>query len=530
MSKLFKVEIYYNLNHWFQLFKLLPFKKNSSFLQYMMGLEDENSALDPSKRVFLKTLKSFPLLFLIWLRFLWHFSRIRALVRDFRGLFQSEYNKVNRKALHTLDIGELVQLTRYLDETLLWQWSTPIINDFYVLSIKKKVRHWLRQAQIENISTIQSNLISGEEGIESTESSKMLLAMCDTIRKTPELSRVFEETENPYIMDVLQSQFDGFYRQCRAYIELYGDRLIGELKLESITIRQNPMFLITILKSFLSRKDLRLEALNYNELKIRTDAEKKAFEAISKYCGTKKLTAFRKDLNTLRDALRNRESLRLARTRLVGLYRSIYLEIGNQLHFYGLLESPRDVFYLTVQEIENYLENRSIQSHFHELVHSRKVEFDAYAVEQEPPSHFVTKGVVSPQYENSPSPELKDSSQRKVLNGTGCYPGIAEGKIRLIRLPQDIPSLEGQILCTLRTDSGWTPLFPAASGILVERGSSLSHSAVIARELGIPAIVNIPYVTQILKEGETIRMDGLSGTIERMDKESTAANVTRKLP
>ena len=104
------------------------------------------------------------------------------------------------------------------------------------------------------------------------------------------------------------------------------------------------------------------------------------------------------------------------------------------------------------------------------------------------------------------------------LKGIGCYPGIVEENIRLIFSPEDELCLDGQILCTVRTDPGWAPLFPTAGGILVERGSTLSHSAVVARELGIPAIVGIPGLTQSLRNGERVRMDGAAGTIERLDK------------
>ena len=72
-------------------------------------------------------------------------------------------------------------------------------------------------------------------------------------------------------------------------------------------------------------------------------------------------------------------------------------------------------------------------------------------------------------------------------------------------------------MCTVRTDPGWAPLFPTAGGIIVERGSTLSHSAVVARELGIPAIVGVPELTKILQDQEIIRMNGVAGTIERLD-------------
>ncbi len=70
-----------------------------------------------------------------------------------------------------------------------------------------------------------------------------------------------------------------------------------------------------------------------------------------------------------------------------------------------------------------------------------------------------------------------------------------------------------------RTDPGWAPLFPLAVGLLVERGSLLSHSAIVAREMGIPAIVGIPNLLGSLRDGEAITMDGASGVVRR-EKES----------
>ena len=80
--------------------------------------------------------------------------------------------------------------------------------------------------------------------------------------------------------------------------------------------------------------------------------------------------------------------------------------------------------------------------------------------------------------------------------------------------PSDDLTLNGEILVTARTDPGWVPLYPSLSGLLVERGSLLSHSAIVAREMGLPAIVAIPGLIKRLKTGMKVRMDGKSGTIK----------------
>ncbi|MCU0623692.1 MAG: PEP-utilizing enzyme [Gemmatimonadaceae bacterium] len=74
----------------------------------------------------------------------------------------------------------------------------------------------------------------------------------------------------------------------------------------------------------------------------------------------------------------------------------------------------------------------------------------------------------------------------------------------------------GDILVAERTDPGWVLLFPAASAVLVERGSLLSHAAIVSRELGLPAVVGIPGLTLWLTDGELIELDGAAGVVRRV--------------
>ncbi len=80
--------------------------------------------------------------------------------------------------------------------------------------------------------------------------------------------------------------------------------------------------------------------------------------------------------------------------------------------------------------------------------------------------------------------------------------------------PRDDVRLEGEILVAERTDPGWVPLYPAVSGLLIERGSILSHSAVVAREMGIPTIVGITGLIATLESGQHVTMDGSAGTVK----------------
>ena len=124
----------------------------------------------------------------------------------------------------------------------------------------------------------------------------------------------------------------------------------------------------------------------------------------------------------------------------------------------------------------------------------------------------------APVYLNMPTDEVEVTPADKdarVLYGIGCYPGVVEAECKVIRSPQDELDLNGQILTAVRTDPGWAPLFPTCSGI-PDRARLLSHSAVVARELGIPAVVGVKHLLSIVTDGERVRIDGERGTATRV--------------
>ncbi len=99
--------------------------------------------------------------------------------------------------------------------------------------------------------------------------------------------------------------------------------------------------------------------------------------------------------------------------------------------------------------------------------------------------------------------------------------------VKVLRSPNDDLRLNGEILVAERTDPGWVPLYPSISGLLIERGSILSHSAIVAREMGIPTIVGIRGLTSLVKSGDVVTMDGSTGEI-RLHGEDDSAGEQRE--
>jgi pyruvate,water dikinase len=102
------------------------------------------------------------------------------------------------------------------------------------------------------------------------------------------------------------------------------------------------------------------------------------------------------------------------------------------------------------------------------------------------------------------------------LTGTGCCPGIVRAPVRVVRDPAQAVDLDGCILVAERTDPGWTLLFPLAMGLLVQRGSLLSHSAIVAREMGLPCIVGVAGLLDSVQDGDLVEMNGTTGRVRSL--------------
>ena len=190
----------------------------------------------------------------------------------------------------------------------------------------------------------------------------------------------------------------------------------------------------------------------------------------------------------------------------------------------NVIENKRDIFYLEVDEILYYIDGKSTTNNLKELISIRKEQYLKYN-DMLPDERFYSYGAVNignsflreKEENNVEQKNTKENKQAKIqLNGIGASPGKVTGKVRLIKNPANAKLEQGEILVAEYTDPGWIMLFPAASGILVERGSLLSHSAIVSRELGIPAIVGITGLNANLKDGDEVEMDGTTGEVKKL--------------
>ncbi len=189
--------------------------------------------------------------------------------------------------------------------------------------------------------------------------------------------------------------------------------------------------------------------------------------------------------------------------------------MGEALAKRGALDGARDVFHLTIDELLGYVEGTSASRDLRALAAVRRAESARYAAAPPPPNRFATRDLpVAP-----PAAAGAHDGDDTARTGTPCCPGIVRARVRVVRDPRETLRA-GEILVAERTDPSWVMLFPAAAAILVERGSQLSHAAIVSREMGIPSVVAIRGLTAWLRDGDLVELDGATGVVRRIEAAS----------
>jgi pyruvate,water dikinase len=197
--------------------------------------------------------------------------------------------------------------------------------------------------------------------------------------------------------------------------------------------------------------------------------------------------------------------------------------IGTLLADSGELADPDDVFYLTVQELYGPLPGNA-----RELVELRRARRAAYEAIDLPGNWHRTPEVTSRpaagDVDGVDGADGDDGAPDAVLTGTGASAGVVEGVVRVVLDPTFAEVEPDEILVTPTTDPSWASIMFISAGLVVDIGGMLSHAAVVARELGIPCVVNTRVGSRTLRTGDRVRIDGSAGTVEIL---SRAAPVSR---
>lgn len=510
--------VYYNLYNWYKLIAVLPgFERNREFMETMMGVSQKltqeiNERISPHPSWYSWSGKLRKIR--VGIRFLFYHFFIQTIVNRFQQNFRKSYSYFRSIDYSELTGDRIFQLYLEMESKMIGDWKAPIINDFLCMvhfgALKKLTNKWLSGVA----ANIQNDLLAGDGNLESAEPTRELLRLADLASQSPNLKDLILRTPANLLLETLnQSTYQDFYRQVQAYIERFGFRCMNEMKLEEVDLFSDPAYLFTCLKNYLKQSQAQLKNDGSREREIRQNAEVQIKDKLS----GGRYWIYTWVLKHARKAVRNRENTRFARTRAYGIARSMFQAMGQDLAKLSVIRDPKDIFYLTLEEIYGIYQGTLSVPTLKDFVELRRKQYLSYG-DSEPSARFLTRGAV---YWNNaftePSLAKVEIIEGADLQGLPCSPGVVEGVVKVIDSARDDLNLQGEILVTPRTDPGWVPLYPSVSGLLVERGSLLSHSAIVAREMGLPAIVGISGLTAKLKSGMRVRMDGSTGSIVIID-------------
>ena len=510
--------VYYQLLNWYRTLALLPgFAFNRGFMERMMGVRErlEDPPAPPSSGDRLRDLAR---LVAMVARMARESAKLKREVPAFHARVEAELARQAGEDYARRAPAELAAIYARLELDLLGHWRAPLVNDFFAMLffgvLGKLVERWLSGAP----PTLVNDLLCGEGGIVSTEPARAVMALAREVAADPELSAAFagERDAARLWRRLHEPAFAPFAAKLEAYVARFGDRCMNELKLETVTLREDPGFLLEMVRAYAGHGVADPEAALAREKAIRAAAEAR----VKGVLWGPKAWAFAWVLGQARARVRDRENLRFERTRVFGLVRRLFLAMGGHLAAEGVLAEPRDAFFLTLEELLGRAGRSGPAPGFPARVAARRARFAAWTRATAPPDRFETAGGIGDWLAHAP-PELAALVPAAppggdALLGLGCCPGVVRARVRVVHDPAHARDLAGSILVAERTDPGWTLLFPALAGLLVQRGSLLSHSAIVAREMGIPCVVGIPHLLETLKDGDEVEMDGTSGIVRRL--------------
>jgi phosphohistidine swiveling domain-containing protein len=450
---------------------------------------------------------------------------MKVFIRSFysqRG-FRRSVNQVNKRAelfnqriAQTKQLPELLTLENEIFSYIKTLMASAVKALLYPISFyflfTSLCQKWLQNKSNEKAHTL---LASGGKELQLIEAFSALWDLSRKIKTNPAqktagrptLVDEFIKAESTSIVEEILHRTPGIYNQYQVFLQEHGHRCVKELDFSLPRWNEDPTFIITILKNYLKAPEYSAPRIKH---KVIQQQRKLLLKQVSQKLPGWKFAVLKKLLNRAQKAQYEREYVKSEFIRLLVPLRSVFLKIGECLYTQKLLENPLDIFMLTREEV-----NISDRSVYLADISKRKQEYQKY-------EHIKLPEIITNVENLSDHASKRDSYSEDgftgvnhVLKGIAASHGIVEGTARVISSIDEIASLKpGDILVTDHTDPGWTPVFVTIKGIITNTGGLLSHASIVAREYALPAVVNVPNATNIIKDGQTIILDGDSGIVK----------------
>jgi phosphohistidine swiveling domain-containing protein len=514
----FHGRVYYNLLHWYRMVGLAPgYRLNRKVLEISLGVE-EPLPDDIADRIRPYVFSS------AWRRrlsrtvtgatFAWRFLRMSRSVTAFTRYFYASYEEFDGVDYDALPGEETYRRFCRLERDLLEKWGPMMTLDATILlslgALGLLTRRWLPAAP----QWFTWAIASPGAGIESAEPARALGALAAAVRADAGLLGLVCAAAPEQARQAIAGQgYGDFLAALDDYVGKYGYRSPDELKLEMPDLREDPSRLFSMLRDAI-------------EQVAPPGSPATAQEYLDAHLHGPRRWVYELVRRKARTSLADRERLRFCRTRAFGAAKRMLRAIGRELVRNGVIDGFEDVFQLRLDEIRGLFEGTLGHAEPRGLV-AMRIKQRAADERMVAPSRFTTHGIPCGGGVLAAAGWSDIAAARtgaRELRGTASSPGIAEGLAVVTTAPVDV---RGGILIAYRTDPGWVAALPSAAGLVIERGSPLTHVAIVARELGIPTVVQLRGVTTEIQTGMRVRVDGGTGLVTVLDDVASPAGSPR---
>lgn len=358
-----------------------------------------------------------------------------------------------------------------------------------------------------------SELTMGLGGIRTFEVHDEILACAALARADEGLRRDLARDPAGVAASCVAGGDGAFAAGIRTLLARHGHRFVAR-DLSQPTWREQPAIVVEMVRKLL---DSGMRESSEDRRAKRRQAVRRTGECIAAGLGgTVKRITFERVLGFCEQYYVVRENMRYHADLFLAALRFLALAAADRLAAAGAIDRIDDVFFLQVDELHARLVGNGEEPRvLAERAAARRGEHARFAATDPPECLFGDDGTVpeAVAYTRGVGDRVRSGA---ALSGVGVSPGVATGTVRVVRSLDELQDLEaGEIVVAAATDPSWTSMLAVAGAIVLEMGGPLSHGAIVARELAIPAVVNVANATRELVSGERVVVDGGRGSIRR---------------
>lgn len=372
--------------------------------------------------------------------------------------------------------------------------------------INDKMQEWLGEKNVaDTIALSVPNNVTSEMGL-------ALLDVADVIRSFPAVVDYLDRMGDDLSALEGLAGLDGLAggKESRgaieAFLDKYGMRCAGEIDITRTRWSERPAILLPLILGNVRNFEIGAGKRKFEQgLREASDMELGLLTRLRKLPdGEMKAAETKRMIDLVRNLSGYREYPKYAIVSRYFIYKQALLREARRLVRAGVLHAIDDIYYLSFDELGEVVRTGSVDG---SLVDTRREEYRLFE-RLAPPRVMTSDGeIITGSYNRQGLPA-------GAIPGLAVSSGVIEGRARVILKMEDAVPEEGDILVTRYTDPSWTPIFVSIKGLVTEVGGLMTHGAVIAREYGLPAVVGVERATQLIKDGDRIRVNGTEGYVE----------------